>query len=171
MQALTCWRHPSQRLPSAITKELTSSQVATSERAFFDSLRDAWDAAMRALYYGLRAGRMPYFFCRGSAFTLLWRNGVELERDGFLHCPPVAWQTTDGLDDCTATLCPSTRSLRAQLRAHSVPFKMPAFIGLAGVSEEPPLGVDGEISSALLFSGHESLHSLFEFLLNSSSYA
>lgn len=171
MQALTCWRHPSQRLPTAITKELASSQVATSERAFVDSLRDAWDAAMRALYYGLRAGRMPYFFCRGSAFTLLWRNGVELERDGFLHCPPVAWQTTDGLDDCTATLCPSTRNLRAQLRAHSVPFKMPAFIGLAGASEEPPLGVDGEISSALLFSGHESLHSLFEFLLNSSSYA
>ncbi|KAL1508053.1 hypothetical protein AB1Y20_007649 [Prymnesium parvum] len=168
-QSLTCWRHPSQRLPAAIAKDFAAAKHATSERAFVDTLRDAWDAALRGLYYALRAARLPYFYCRGNAFTIAWRNRVPLESsDGFGMLPPAGWQT-EGSDWCCAVLCPSTGPLRAQLRAHDVPFEMPAAGGQAE-EERGAFGLDGEVSSALYFCGHEALHSLYEFLINSSAH-
>ena len=73
-QALLCWRHPAQKLPSAITKDLSSLMKADQE--LVDSYRDAWDAALRSLYYGLRSGRLPYFYCRGAILISI------------LRCPP-----------------------------------------------------------------------------------
>ena len=166
-QALTCWRHPSQRLPPVLTKDLNAASTDPATRAFVDSVRDAWDIALRGLYFALRSGRVPYFYCRGQAFTIVWRNRVALEGDdGFGLLPPVAWQTDDSIDSCCAVLCPSTRAFRAHLRNDGVPFEMPA---AAGRSADDTIGLDGEVTSALLFSGHEALHSLYEFLLNSSS--
>ena len=55
--ALLSWRHPAQRLPPMVSKQLASADAGVAEAAYVRSLRDQWQAALRSLYHDLREGR------------------------------------------------------------------------------------------------------------------
>ena len=70
-RALTHWRHPARLLPATVVRQLVSSAAAPAPTAaekpdaeYAATLRGEWEAALRSLYYALRAGRCPYFYCR-----------------------------------------------------------------------------------------------------------
>lgn len=69
-QALLTWRHPAQRLPSALTRDLASMETwPKADQDFINTYRDGWDVALRSLYFALRSGRLPYFYCRGALLS------------------------------------------------------------------------------------------------------
>lgn len=74
--ALMSWRHPAQRLPPLVSKQLAGVDVGPAEVAYSRMMRESWQAALRSLYFDLREGRLPYFYAHNDSFTLLWRNGA-----------------------------------------------------------------------------------------------
>lgn len=141
-RSLLHWRHPAQRLPPVLLKQLTSPAIGNSaEKEYAESLNDAWDAALRSLFSALRDGRLPYFYCRAeppsqreasvamaSGFTVLWRNASVSHDDqpyaGHLPPLPIGWAATDDRS-CYAVISPSSRGLRSALEKHGVAFEMP----------------------------------------------
>jgi len=153
--ALLTWRHPSQRLPPMVSKQLAGADVGPAEAAYSRGLRENWQAALRSLYHDVREGRLPYFYAQHDAFSLLWRNGAlpanaaaAAERAAAGLPPAKAPSGAGAGADPTASegggaesiwrylqrgggstsyavLAPSSRGLRMQLRAAGVPFEMP----------------------------------------------
>jgi hypothetical protein len=238
-RALTHWRHPARLLPATVVRQLVSSAAAPAPTAaekpdaeYAATLRGEWEAALRSLYYALRAGRCPYFYCRhDETYSLVWRNAAlplganAAGVGGAAHGGRPLQADSSG---CYAVLAPSTGALRAQLDAAGVPYEMPCrddggggggggrggggggggrgargggggFGGGGGAAagggdaaaptdregaaelaalnahnERAPLpprsadGVGGDAGrrSALLFAGHDSLHALYDWMLN-----
>ena len=139
-RALLTWRHPAQRLPPMVAKQLINATVGSVEKEYAESLNNSWDAALRGLWIALRDGRCPYFYCRSEAareataatsghFCLLWRNTAAIDEDGSARAPPpppppLGWAVTDAAS-CYAVLSPSSHGLRTMLDKAGVPYEMP----------------------------------------------
>ena len=147
-QALVQWRHPAQRLPPLLAKQLVNASAGSAEKAHAEALNDAWDAALRALFVALRDGRLPYFYCRAEAppreataataghFCVLWRNTAAANDDGSARAPPpLGWACTDE-GSCYAVLSPSSHGLRTALDRARVAYEMP--MAPEGTREEAP---------------------------------
>jgi len=189
-RALTHWRHPTQRLPPSLVKQLGVAGLTLAEKDFVSGLRSDWAAALHSLYLALREGRCPYFYIRCDQYILLWRNAATPH--SLLATTP-----TTGADSraCYAILVPSSRGLRSELTVHGVPFEMPcagqaraaehslsatnmeriqtevnAYVDIKAMvaAREQSLAQvdDGRQTSALLFLDHTALSALFDFLLN-----
>lgn len=146
-RALAHWRHPPQRLPQSLVKHLSMPMIGAergAEASHMSSLRNDWAAALHSLYFALREGRCPYFYCRCDSYTLLWRNSEA-------PLVPAAGADAAAADagkgpcrSCYAVLAPSNRGLRSELKTHGVPFEMPR----AGQTQDLELGVSaGEMVS------------------------
>ena len=133
--ALLHWRHPSQRLPPALSKQLSGVDIGPSEVAYSNTICRQWQDSLRYLVFDLLEGRCPYFYCRHESFTLLWRNRAvsPAAEDGNHDNSSTAgedslWELLEGgkgEGSSFAILSPSTRGLRSQLRLAGVPFEMP----------------------------------------------
>ena len=121
-RAMVQWRHPAQRLPPTLVKQLVAAATGTAEKDYAISLNDAFDAALHSLFVALRDGRCPYFYCRAETpreasaasaggFSVLWRNRAvseDVEREGGPSAAPLGWAATDD-SSCYAVLSPSSR--------------------------------------------------------------
>ena len=150
-RALVHWRHPAQRLPPLLLKQLSAPALGAAEKDYAEALNHQWVASLRALWAALRDGRLPYFYCRaeppnprepsvagGSGFTVFWRNsaipdvadGSLGERDVPLNANhkapllPLGWAASEEAS-CYAVLSPSSRGLRQALARNNVAFQMP----------------------------------------------
>jgi len=146
-RALTHWRHPPQRLPQSLVKHLSMPPLGPergAEASHMSSLRNDWAAALHSLFFALREGRCPLFYCRCDSYTLMWRNSAA-------PLAPAAGADAAATDagkgpcrSCYAVLAPSNRGLRSELKTHGVPFEMPR----EGQTQDLELGVSaGEMVS------------------------
>ncbi|KAJ1392750.1 Donson [Sesbania bispinosa] len=132
----------------------------------------AWEESFRDLYYLLRKNNCGLFYVCTSQFVVMFTGGAGSGRS---KC------------SCNAYISQSTRGLRSLLREHDLCFSMPlchskeeqvATEDLVELSEieKQNLGqtrrlrsfsdVDNSPESLLFFSGNNSVHGLYDFLLN-----
>lgn len=170
-RALTHWRYPPQRLPPSLANQLAVPGLSPVDKDYAAGLRSDWAAALHSLYFALREGRCPYFYCRGENYTLLWRNAAaphagagagagaaEAEGGGAAADGPSA--AADGRF-CYAVLAPSTRGLRNELEQQGVPFSMPragqAAAAEDGLSAAELAGVAAEMQQVNSYANNEEM--------------
>ncbi|PVH63240.1 hypothetical protein PAHAL_3G503100 [Panicum hallii] len=174
-KALRSWVYPQSLLPSSIISAMLSS-TARGENDFLLKRHQDWEDSFQNLYYMLRKNMLNIFYVYTSQFVALFIGGNHLEKK----------------QSCNAYLSQSTRGLRSLLRKHGVCFSMPLcnteveqateddLIELSEIQRRN-LGqlqalhldalsdVDNTTQSLLAFTGNESVHGLYDILLNYKS--
>ncbi|CAM0147279.1 unnamed protein product [Urochloa decumbens] len=172
-KALQSWVYPQSLLPSSIISAMLSS-TARGENDFLLKRHQDWEDSFQNLYYMFRKNMLNIFYVYTAQFVALFIGGSYLERK----------------KPCNAYLSQSTRGLRSLLRKHGVCYSMPLcnteveqateddLIELSEIQKRN-LGqalhidalsdVDNTTQSLLMFSGRESVHGLYDVLLNYKS--
>ncbi|PUZ67963.1 hypothetical protein GQ55_3G476600 [Panicum hallii var. hallii] len=174
-KALQSWVYPQSLLPSSIISAMLSS-TARGENDFLLKRHQDWEDSFQNLYYMLRKNMLNIFYVYTTQFVALFIGGNHLEKK----------------QSCNAYLSQSTRGLRSLLRKHGVCFSMPLcnteveqateddLIELSEIQRRN-LGqlqalhldalsdVDNTTQSLLAFTGNESVHGLYDILLNYKS--
>ena len=122
----THWRHPARLLPATVCASSSVGRRAGAHRRREARRRVRRHAArrvggaLRSLYYALRAGRCPYFYCRhDETYSLVWRNAalpLGANAAGVGGAAHAAGRSRPTAGGCYAVLAPSTGALRAQPR-------------------------------------------------------
>ncbi|CAL4897621.1 unnamed protein product [Urochloa decumbens] len=169
-KALQSWVYPQSLLPSSIISAMLSS-TARGENGFLLKRHQDWEDSFQNLYYMFRKNMLNIFYVYTAQFVALFIGGSYLEKK----------------KSCNAYLSQSTRGLRSLLRKHGVCYSMPLcnteveqateddLIELSEIQKRN-LGqalhidalsdVDNTTQSLLMFSGKESVHGLYDILLN-----
>ncbi|KAL6643880.1 hypothetical protein ACP70R_018646 [Stipagrostis hirtigluma subsp. patula] len=169
-RALQSWVYPQSMLPASIISVMLSS-TARGERDFILKRHQDWEDSFQNLYYMLRKNMLNIFYVYTTQFVALFIGGSSLEKK----------------QSCNAYLSQSTRGLRSLLRKHGVCFSMPLCNAEVEQATEDDLielseiqrrnlgqalhldalsDVDNTTQSLLSFSGNESVHGLYDVLLN-----
>ncbi|XP_078157217.1 uncharacterized protein LOC144553023 isoform X1 [Carex rostrata] len=169
-KALSSWRYPQDTLSTSIISAMASSKVK-GDVDFLENRRQDWENSFCSIYCKFRKNLCSIFYVYTSEFVALFVGG----------------NFSGQKRSCNAYLSKSTNSLRSVLRKHDVRFTMPLYHAegvqataddLAELSEieKRNLGqavytdhfadVDGTSESLLSFNGNESVHGLYDFLLN-----
>ncbi|XP_071910814.1 uncharacterized protein [Coffea arabica] len=167
---LSSWVFPQSSLPPSVISALTSAAVG-GRVDFLTNRQKAWEDSFRSLYYLLRKNICNIFYVCTAQFVVM-----------FTAC--------DGPKEtkrsCNAYISQSTRGLRSLLKEHDVCFSMPLchskmdevsaedlielsvlenhnlegqhFVAMSDVNNSP--------QSLLMFTGNQSVHGLYDFLLN-----
>ncbi|XP_071908560.1 uncharacterized protein [Coffea arabica] len=167
---LSSWVFPQSSLPPSVISALTSAAVG-GQVDFLTNRQKAWEDSFRSLYYLLRKNICNIFYVCTAQFVVM-----------FTAC--------DGPKEtkrsCNAYISQSTRGLRSLLKEHDVCFSMPLchskmdevnaedlielsvlenhnlegqhFVAMSDVNNGP--------QSLLMFTGNQSVHGLYDFLLN-----
>ncbi|KAG2630851.1 protein downstream neighbor of Son-like [Panicum virgatum] len=172
-KALQSWVYPQSLLPSSIISAMLSS-TARGENDFLLKRHQDWEDSFQNLYYMLRKNMLNVFYVYTTQFVALFIGGSHLEKK----------------QSCNAYLSQSTRGLRSLLRKHGVCFSMPLCNTEVEQSTEDDLielseiqrrnlgqalhldalsDVDNTAQSLLMFTGNESVHGLYDILLNCKS--
>ncbi|KAJ1266483.1 hypothetical protein BS78_08G154200 [Paspalum vaginatum] len=171
-RALQSWVYPQSLLPSSIISAMLSS-TARGESDFLLKRHQDWEDSFQNLYYMLRKNMLNIFYVYTAQFVALFISG-SLEKK----------------QSCNAYLSQSTRGLRSLLRKHGVCFSMPLCNTEVEQANEDDLlelseiqrrnlgqalhldalsDVDNTTQSLLSFTGNESVHGLYDVLLNYKS--
>ncbi|KAL2345333.1 hypothetical protein Fmac_006618 [Flemingia macrophylla] len=171
IKVLHSWMYPQSILPSSVIS-LLSSSTSHEELEFLRERQVAWEVSFRDLYYKLRKNICGLFYVCTSQFVVMFTGG-----DG----------SVESKCSCNAYISQSTQGLRSLLREHDLRFSMPlchskveevAFEDLVELSEieKQNLGqtrrlrsfadVDNSPESLLVFCGNDSVHGLYDLLLN-----
>ncbi|OVA02371.1 Donson [Macleaya cordata] len=174
-KALHSWVFPQSTLPPSVISalNLTSSH---GELDFLLNRQLAWEDSFRGLYYMLRKSMCDIFYVCTSQFVVMFTGG---------HSGGKTKRS------CNAYISQSTRGLRSLLREQDICFSMPlchseveqattedlvelSEIGKCNLGQTRCLSsmsdVDNNPQSLLEFSGNESVHGLYDFLLNYRSF-
>ncbi|XP_021844016.2 uncharacterized protein [Spinacia oleracea] len=165
------WIYPQSSLPASVISVLSSSSGG-AEMEFLEKRQLAWDDSFRSLYYMLRKSGCNIFYVCTSQFVVIF-TAVE--------------GTGKAKRTCKAFISQSTRGLRSLLKEYDISFTMPLccseveqisredLVELSEI-EKHNLGqakrfasipdVDNSPKSLLAFNGNESVHGLYDFLLN-----
>ncbi|XP_020091412.1 protein downstream neighbor of Son isoform X1 [Ananas comosus] len=169
-KALYSWVYPQSSLPPSIISAMASSSIK-GETDFLQKRQHDWEDSFCNLYYMLRKNKSTMFYVYTSQFVVLFIGGVFLGKK----------------QSCNAYLSQSTRGLRSLLKKHDICFSMPLcraeveqaseddLVELSEI-EKRNLGqaflsdsfsdIDNTPQSLLSFIGNESVHGLYDFLLN-----
>lgn len=171
-KALYSWVHPQSSLPPSIISALTLSSKGEGQMDFLSKRQLSWEASFRSLYVMLRKNICNLFYvCTGQFVAMFTSGNGSLGSSG----------------ECNAYVSQSTRSLRSLLKEQDIFFTMPLchskveqvtkedLFELSEI-EKYNLGktrrtvsqsdVDNSPESLLVFSGNDSVHGLYDFLLN-----
>ncbi|TVU48961.1 hypothetical protein EJB05_00248 [Eragrostis curvula] len=169
-RALQSWVYPQSLLPASIISVMLSSS-ARGENDFLLKRHQDWEDSFQNLYYMLRKNMLNMFYVYTAQFVALFITGSCSEKK----------------QSCSAYLSQSTRGLRSLLRKHGVCFSMPLCNAeveqateddLIELSEIQKLNlgqalhidalsdVDNTTQSLLQFTGNDSVHGLYDVLLN-----
>ncbi|KAG8092845.1 hypothetical protein GUJ93_ZPchr0012g20122 [Zizania palustris] len=173
-RALQSWVYPQCLLPASIISTMVSSTVH-GESDFLLKRHQDWEDSFQNLYYMLRKNLLNIFYVCTAQFVALFIGGNCLEKKR----------------TCNAYLSQSTRGIRSLLIKHGVCFSMPLcdteveqvteddLIELSEIQKRN-LGqalhidalsdVDNTTQSLLSFMGNNSVHGLYDFLLNYKSF-
>ncbi|XP_021776028.1 protein downstream neighbor of son homolog isoform X2 [Chenopodium quinoa] len=165
------WIYPQSSLPASVISVLSSSSGG-AEMDFLEKRQLAWEDSFRSLYYMLRKSGCNVFYVCTSQFVVIF---TSVEGTGKVK------------RTCNAFISKSTRGLRSLLKEHDISFTMPLccseveqisredLVELSEI-EKHNLGqakrfgsmpdVDNSPKSLLAFNGNESVHGLYDFLLN-----
>ncbi|XP_068635393.1 uncharacterized protein [Aristolochia californica] len=171
-KALYSWVYPQSSLPPSVISAMT---LSASRGDFLLKRQLAWEDSFRNLYYMLRKKMCDIFYFYTSQFVVM-----------FIGC-----NSEKTKQSCNAYLSQSTRGLRSLLREHDISFTMPLcrseveqattedLVELSEI-EKFNLGearrldsisnVDKSFQSLLAFIGNDSVHGLYDFLLNYRSF-
>ncbi|XP_062204223.1 uncharacterized protein LOC133906360 isoform X2 [Phragmites australis] len=174
LKALQSWVYPQSLLPASIISAMLSS-TARGESDFLLKRHQDWEDSFQNLYYMLRKNMLNIFYVYTTQFVALFIGGSCLEKK----------------QSCNAYLSQSTRGLRSLLRKHGICFSMPLcnaeveqatdddLIELSEIQRRN-LGqalhldalsdVDNTTQSLLSFTGCQSVHGLYDVLLNYKSF-
>ncbi|PSS15833.1 Protein downstream neighbor of Son like [Actinidia chinensis var. chinensis] len=172
VRALHSWVYPQSSLPPSVISALTLSSAEGVQMDFLDKRQLSWEEAFRSLYYMLRKSVCDIFYVCTAQFVVMFigHDGLKESKRTF-----------------NAYISQSTRSLRSLLREQDIHFSMPLchskveqvttedLVELSEM-EKHNLGqirrlgsvsdVDNSPQSLLVFSGHQNVHGLYDFLLN-----
>ncbi|XP_010554532.1 PREDICTED: uncharacterized protein LOC104824220 isoform X2 [Tarenaya hassleriana] len=170
--ALHSWVHPQSTLPPFIISALAASGQDMAEVDFLRDRHSAWEDAFRSLYFMLRKNLCNIFYVCTSQFVVLFtaHGGSEGAKRS-----------------CNGYITQSTRRLRALLKELDISYSMPLcrskmeqvttedLVELSEM-EKHNLGqtrhrssfsdIDNTPESLLAFIGNESIHCLYDLLLN-----
>lgn len=170
-KVLHSWMYPQSTLPPSLISVLSSS-TSDGELEFLRKRQVAWEESFRHLYYMFRKNICGLFYVCTAQFVVMFTGG---DGSGRSKC------------SCSAYISQSTQGLRSLLREHDLSFSMPLCHSkveqvttedLAELSEieKQNLGqtrrlrsfsdVDNSPESLLVFSGNNSVHGLYDLLLN-----
>ncbi|KAL5708949.1 hypothetical protein ACHQM5_019691 [Ranunculus cassubicifolius] len=175
-KSLHSWTHPQSSLPPSIISALTVS-AAQGDMDFLSKRQQVWEDSFRNLYYMLRKNRCNLFYVCTPQFVAMFTGGDGIEGKKQI---------------CHAYVSQSTRGLRSLLREQDITFSMPLcpseaehisaedLVELSEI-EKGNLGqtrrsssssdvADNSPQSLLAFNGNESVHGLYDFLLNYRSF-
>ncbi|KAH9626760.1 hypothetical protein KSS87_022074 [Heliosperma pusillum] len=168
---LHSWIYPQSSLPATVISVLSASNGG-AEMDFLGKRQLAWEDSFRNLYYMLRKSGCNIFYVCASQFVVMFTavDGMK-----------------EGKRVCSAYISQSTRGLRSLLREHDISYTMPFcsseveqisredLVELSEI-EKQNLGqakrmssmpdVDNSPKSLLAVNGNESVHGLYDFLLN-----
>ncbi|KAJ4895833.1 Uncharacterized protein Rs2_22627 [Raphanus sativus] len=170
--SLHSWVYPQSTLPPFIISALITSGPDRGEDDFLQKRRLAWEDAFRSLYFMFRKNICQIFYVCTSQFVAMFTGSCE----------------SGGVKrSCNAYITQSTRRLRAMLKELDICYTMPlcktkmdetTVEDLAELSEieNHNLGqarrlrsvsnVDNTPESFLAFEGNESVHGVYDLLLN-----
>ncbi|KAL2895066.1 Protein downstream neighbor of son-like protein [Bienertia sinuspersici] len=165
------WIYPQSSLPASVISVLSSS-TGGAEVDFLEKRQLAWEESFRSLYYLLRKSGCNIFYVCTSQFVVIF---TAVEGKGKVK------------RICNAFISQSTRGLRSLLKEHDITFSMPLcsseveqisredLVELSEI-EKHNLGqakrfgsmpdLDSCPNSLLAFNGNDSVHGLYDFLLN-----
>lgn len=170
-KVLHSWMYPQSTLPPSLISVLSSS-TSDGELEFLRKRQVAWEESFRHLYYMFRKNICGLFYVCTAQFVVMFTGG---DGSGRSKC------------SCSAYISQSTQGLRSLLKEHDLSFSMPLCHSkveqvttedLAELSEieKQNLGqtrrlrsfsdVDNSPESLLVFSGNNSVHGLYDLLLN-----
>ncbi|XP_013602178.1 PREDICTED: protein downstream neighbor of Son-like [Brassica oleracea var. oleracea] len=170
--SLHSWVYPQSTLPPCIISALLTSGPDRGEGDFLQKRRLAWEDAFRSLYFMFRKNLCKIFYVCTSQFVAMFTGSCE----------------SGGVKrKCNAYITQSTRRLRAMLKDLDICYTMPlcktkidetTVEDLAELSEieNHNLGqarrlrsvsnIDNTPESFLAFEGNESVHGVYDLLLN-----
>lgn len=166
--SLNSWIYPQSLLPPSVMSVLSSSIGGD----FLNKRKLAWEDSFRSLYYMLRKSSCDLFYVCTSQFVVMFT---------------AVGGTLKSKRICNAYISQSTRGLRSSLKEHDISFSMPFccseveqisredLVELSEI-EKHNLGqakrpcsmpdLDNSPQSLLAFNGNDSVHGLYDFLLN-----
>uniref|UniRef100_A0A1J3EC18 Protein downstream neighbor of Son n=1 Tax=Noccaea caerulescens TaxID=107243 RepID=A0A1J3EC18_NOCCA len=170
--SLHSWVYPQSTLPPFIISALVASGPERGEVDFLQKRQLAWEDAFRSLYFMFRKNLCKIFYVCTTQFMAMFTGSCE----------------SGGVKrSCNAYITQSTRRLRANLKDLDICYSMPlcktkmdetTVEDLAELSEieNHNLGqtrrsrsvstIDNTPESFLAFDGNESVHGLYDLLLN-----
>ncbi|KAK1404629.1 Protein downstream neighbor of Son [Heracleum sosnowskyi] len=172
LKSVNSWVYPQSSLPPPVISALALAGTEGGQMDFLSKRQNAWEDSFRSLYYMLRKNVCNIFYVCTAQFVVMFTSANILK---------------DGKVVCNAYISQSTRSLRSLLKEHDICFSMPlshskveqvSTEDLAELSEieRHNLGQtrrlgslsdeDNSPQSLLAIRGNESVHGLYDFLLN-----
>ncbi|CAH2064113.1 unnamed protein product [Thlaspi arvense] len=172
--SLHSWIYPQSTLPPFIISALVASGTDRGEVDFLQKRQSAWEDAFRSLYFMFRKNLCKIFYVCTSQFVAMFTESCE----------------SGGVKrSCNAYITQSTRRLRAILKDLDICYTMPlcktkidetTVEDLAELSEienhnlgqmqtrrvRSDSNIDNTPESFLAFDGNESVHGLYDLLLN-----
>lgn len=172
--SLHSWVYPQSTLPSSMISAYINSGPGRGEGDFLQQRQLAWEDAFRSLYFKFRKNFCKIFYVCTSQFVVLFTGS----------CEPGGVKRS-----CKAYITQSTRRLRAMLKDLDICYTMPlcktkmeetTVEDLAELSEienhnlgqmqtrrlRSASNIDNTPESFLAFEGNESVHGLYDLLLN-----
>ncbi|KAJ4904666.1 Uncharacterized protein Rs2_18617 [Raphanus sativus] len=172
--SLHSWVYPQSTLPPSMISAYIKSGPGRGEGDFLQQRQLAWEDAFRSLYFNFRKNVCKIFYVCTSQFVVMFTGSCE---SGSVK------------RSCNAYITQSTRRLRAMLKDLDICYSMPlckikmdetSVEDLAELSEieNHNLGqmqtrrlrsvsnIDNTPESFLAFDGNESVHGLYDLLLN-----
>ncbi|XP_024526479.1 protein downstream neighbor of Son-like isoform X1 [Selaginella moellendorffii] len=167
-KGLHSWVYPQLSFPPEVLSALMSPAARAAGNSFLEQRQRDWEDSFHSLYYAFRNKLCNIFYFCGSQFVVAFLCGRSQEQ-------------------ICAYLSRSTRGLRALLQKQGVSFSMPlckldskpaSAEELQELSEFEKLNpgqtrlvdsmaaVDNSVQSLLAFNGSQSVHRLYDFLLN-----
>lgn len=176
-RGLYSWVYPQSPLPASVISALSLSLAeGGGQMNFLSNRRETWEHSFRNLYYMLRKKICNIFYVCTTQFVVMFTASDS----------PKSTKRT-----CHGYISQSTRGLRSLLREHDVCYSMPlcrskmeeiATDNLIELSELDKHNsgqdqhfvsmsdLDNTPQSLLMFAGNQSVHGLYDFLLNHRSF-
>ncbi|XP_074370732.1 uncharacterized protein LOC141711919 [Apium graveolens] len=172
LKSVHSWVYPQSSLPPPVISALALAGTEGGQMDFLSKRQNAWEDSFRSLYYMLRKNVCNIFYVCTAQFVVMFTS-ANISKEGKVVC--------------NAYISQSTRSLRSLLKEHDICFSMPlshskveqvSSEDLAELSEieRHNLGQtrrlgslsdeDNSPQSLLAIRGNESVHGLYDFLLN-----
>lgn len=172
LKSVHSWVYPQSSLPPPVISALALAGTEGGQMDFLSKRQNAWEDSFRSLYYMLRKNVCNIFYVCTAQFVVMFTS-ANISKEGKVVC--------------NAYISQSTRSLRSLLKEHDICFSMPlshskveqvSTEDLAELSEieRHNLGQtrrlgslsdeDNSPQSLLAIRGNESVHGLYDFLLN-----